>query len=315
MPFKLPNYPSPQAHVHELADFVELLAWMYGKYSARDLQSYLGQIDDNQDNVGIEDSDLENENLSDEVALEIGQRIRACNGSYPFYLDKTGSILTCGYDVGNTCSGIYLYLLMATRLNMQKEKVKTGIDGTGLLEELSSRVLRTYLGHERACSLVFGTAVGGSFAVKVNDLCKALGEGGRFLPLDPGKVNANDDSLDVVGWIPFADQMHSKLSVFAQCKTGTSWDSQKTELVPSGFITRWMSDRTFIFDPIRSFFIAESADRAHWCGTALYTGLLFDRCRIVDYSGTVESDLLLRIQQWTESAKNELLEKLWGKEI
>ena len=311
MPFKLPNKPSPQPHIHELADFAELLAWTRGKCSVREIQSYLGQIDDNQHNIGIEDDDVENENLTDAMMLEISIRSKACAGGYPFCFDSSGSILSYAPTTDDFRGDLYLYLLMATRLNMQTDKVKSGIDGTDLLEELSSEVLRYYLGYERARSMVFGTAVGGSFRKKVDGLCKAIGEGGLFQHIDAGTVNANDDSLDVVGWTPFADQMPSKLSVFGQCKTGTSWDTHKSDLRPDIFIKRWMSG-SFVYDPERAFFITESADRAHWSGNALYTGLLFDRCRIVDCTSKLESDLLVRIQQWTQTAKDELLMTAWG---
>ena len=312
MSFKLPNYPSPQPHIHELADFAELIAWIHGKCSARDIQSFLGQIDDNDYNVGIEDNDVNNENLSDEMMQEIGLRTNACTVAYPFHMDKAGSVLEYLYDSNIPSAAVYLFLLLATRLNMQNEKVQQGVDGTVLMEELSTEVLRSYLGHDRAFSLGFGTAVRGRFCDKVQELCKSIGEGGVFRHIDSGSVDANDDCLDVVGWIPFLDNMPSKLSVFGQCKTGTSWDNIKTELQPSDFIKRWMS-RPFIFDPIRAFFIAEAADRAHWSGTALYTGILFDRCRIVDFSNHISSTLLARIQQWNEAVKSTLISASWGR--
>lgn len=311
MPFKLPNAPSPKAHVHELADFAELLAWTSGRCSATDVQRYLIQIDDNQDNVGIDDDDVEIENLSDEMMMEIDRRREACGGGYPFNLDPTGSVLTPLSDDRESHAVVYLYLLMATRLNMKSEKVKGEIDGTVLLESLSSEVLGNYLGRDRACVQIFGTAVGGKFPDKVNDLCKAIGEGGRFEHIDSGKVNANDGSLDVVGWIPFSDGLPSKLSIFGQCKTGTSWRSHMSDLRPDNFIKHWMSG-FFVFEPLRAFFIAESADRAHWSGNALYTGLLFDRCRIVDFSNGIEPALLASIRQWTEAARSELVASSWG---
>jgi len=311
MSFKLPKYPSPQPHIHELADFAELIAWTRKKCSASDVQHYLIQVDDNRDNDGIDDDDVKIENLSDEMMLEIDRRKTACSGGYPFSLDSTGSILTHAFDGESSGAIIYLYLLMATRLNMQTDRVKNGIDGTALLEELSSEVLGAYLGRDRSCCQVFGTAARGGFSAKVNELCKAIGEGSRFDHIDEGVVHANDDSLDVVGWIPFSDGLPSKLSIFGQCKTGTSWDSHRSDLRPDNFIKRWMSSRTFVLDPLRAFFIAESADRSHWSGSALDTGLLFDRCRIVDFSTRIKGELLNRIQTWTDTAKSDLVAIPW----
>lgn len=310
MPFKLPTYPSPQAGVHELADYAEFVALIRNTCSARDVQSYLGRIDDNAYNVGIDDSDLDNENLSNGMMFELLHRSEACGGGYPFLLSRSGTKLEKSFDCSESRHWIYVYLLFATRLNMQTRKIKQGIDGTGLLERLSAFVLRRHLGMDRARSVVFGTSAGGSFPEKVRRLCREIKEGGDFQHVDTGTVDANDDSLDVVGWIPFSDNKPAKLSIFGQCKSGTSWEEAKTELQPVAFTRRWLS-RQFVIDPLRAFFVAESADRSHWSGTALYAGLLFDRCRIVDFSDGMDSELMVDIKAWTQAAIDELKESSW----
>lgn len=310
MAFKLPTYPSPQAGVHELADYAEFVTLLRSTCSVRDMQSYLGRIDDNAYNVGIDDSEVDNENLSNGMMLELSHRLEACGGGYPFSISRSGTKLENQFDCAESRHWIYVYLLFATRLNMQTRKMKEGIDGTGLLERLSALVLRRHLGTDRARSMVFGTSSGGSFPEKVRSLCRDFKEGGDFQHIDSGTVDANDDSLDVVGWIPFSDNKPAKLSVFGQCKSGTSWEKTKTELQPVAFTRRWLS-RQFVIDPLRAFFIAESADRSHWSGTALYAGLLFDRCRIVDFSDGMDSELMDDIKSWTQAAINELKESSW----
>lgn len=312
MPFKLPDNPSPSPHIHELADFAEILSWVLGRCSARDVQSYLGQIDDNQFNVGIDDDDLEIESLAENMIAELGCRIEACGGGYPFQLDQSGSVLVYDPGVGNPRAHLYLYLLMATRLKMTQEKIQSGIDGTKLLEELSAHVLRNYLGAEKSISTVFGTATRGGIREKVNQLCRDVGEGGQFRNIDSGSVDANDDGIDVVGWIPFPDRLPSKVSVFGQCKTGTSWSDHTTRLQPGPFIERWMSG-TFVVKPIKAFFVAESADRSRWLGTCLYGGILFDRCRIVALADKLDESLTTQIQCWTQAARLRLDEWSWGR--
>jgi hypothetical protein len=308
MAFKLPGYPSPEPHPHELADFMEMSALLKGNCSATEVQRYLGRIDDNEDNVGIDDDDEKNERISDGMMTEIGYRSQACPEGYPFRTDSTGSILVMHESASPKKKLLYLYLLLATRLRMSgqnSERIQAGIDGTQLMEELGVAVLRTYLGGKRAQAEVFGTARQGGFKDKIGRFCASFGEGGNFRNVDTGAVHANDDGLDVVGWIPFTDKLPAKICVFGQCKTGTSWRDHVNKLDPSGFVKRWMSD-TIVVDPIKAFLIAESADRSQWNGVCIYGGILFDRCRIIDFSDELNEEVAGRIEAWTNAAIQKL---------
>lgn len=298
--FMLPSLPSPRADTHELADFAELLAIDKGATSAREIVGYLNQLDDNQDNVGCEDNEAETIDSMDEVMGELDRRIKACGTGSPFALDLAGSVLRHDASLQDGRALIYRYLLLATRLNMTESKKHAGIDGTGLFEELSAEVIRNYLG-ERARTLVFGTAVRGGFSARVSDLCRQLCEGGDFQNPDTASVDENDGGLDTVSWIPFSDHSRGQLIVFGQCKTGTHWQEHTGRLRPSDFTKLWMSDPPFI-DPLRAFFIAESADQGHWRKYITYAGLLFDRCRLVDFCATVPENLMDRIRTWTDAA-------------
>lgn len=195
---------------------------------------------------------------------------------------------------------IYRYLLLSTRLNMQSSRVHADIDGTEILEELASLILRDYLG-ARSFTCVFGTAESDArFTDKIKDLCDRLGEGVGFetRPHAARRITAKDDKLDTVGWIPFADGLPGKLIVFGQCKTGTNWRTVASQLQPREFIKRWFR-KEFLVDPIRAFFVSEAPDRSEWSDAAIYAGILFDRCRIVSLSENIASDSCRR---WTESA-------------
>jgi hypothetical protein len=253
---------------------------------------------------------MENERLSDAMMTEVGSRITACPDGYPFRTDGTGSTLIRRDDAHSTKDLVYRYLLLATRLSMSSEKIQAGIDGTQIMEELGSSVLGSYMGN-RAKVEVFGTARHGGFAKKIEDLCVSLNEGGRFENIDTGVVNANDDGLDVVGWIPFSDNLPAKLSVFGQCKTGTSWIDHVYRLNPKAFIQRWMSG-TVVVEPVKAYFIAESADRSQRSGVCVYGGILFDRCRIVDLADSVDEGLRQRIETWTIAAFQKLTSWSWS---
>lgn len=300
--FKLPALPSPRADVHELADFAELLAWQNDSVSAREILAFLGRTGDNEYNEGVDDEDDLNANALDDVMVEIDRRSKSCLGGYPFALDLKGTVLRHDPNDTSERAVVYRYLLLSTRLNMTADKVQANIDGTGLLEEISAAVLRCYLGYDRAKSIVFGTAIGGTFPRKVDALCAALGEGGSFETLDPGPVNANDDRLDSVAWVPFSDMREGKLIIFCQCKTGSSWKEHTTQLQPDVFIKRWMKHRTFLVVPVRAFCVSEATCPTNWRGLVGYAGLLFDRLRVVDFLDRIDPGLLKRIQSWNAAA-------------
>lgn len=299
--FMLPSLPSPKAEHHELADFAELLAWQKGSTSAREIIAYLGRLDDNQDNIGCDDDDDETTNQMDGVMNELGRRSNACGQGYPFKLELAGSVLRHDPGALEARSDAYRYLLLATRLNMKRHSRHASLDGTHLLEELAAQVLRCYLGRDRACSVVFGTAVKGDFAKKVTRLCRDLGEGGQFKNPDTARVDENDGGLDTVSWVPFSDKSRGQLIVFGQCKTGTSWPDHTLKLRPETFTRLWMSDPP-LFPPLRAFCIAEAADQGHWRKYSISAGLFFDRCRLVDFCEELSPEILDKIQNWTQAA-------------
>lgn len=299
--FKLPSLPSPQADPHELADFVELLSWRHGSASKREIVAYLGRLDDNDDNEGCNDDDDENSAFLDEVMNEIERREAACGSGYPFDLALEGSVLRHRAEDHSKQAVVYRYLLLGTRINMASSRLHAGIDGTLLLEEISTGAIQSYLGNHRSHSFVFGTSTAGGFQDKVDTLCRELSEGGGFTNRDIGPAEANDDKLDAVAWVPFSDGLPGQLIVFGQCKTGSNWSGLTTQLQPDAFVKRWMLD-PIVVNPMRALCISEAANRSKWKGICLYAGILFDRCRIVDFCDNLSLDLLHRVQSWTKAA-------------
>lgn len=302
MTFKLPGKPSARADIHELADFAELQAWKNGSVSSREIVAFLGREGESDPNVGCEDIDDENTESLGQVMDEIERRTLACGAGYPYSLNQQGNVLRYHND-GSLQTLIYCYLLLSTRLNMQNSRVHANIDGTNLLEEVSAEILRSYLGRDRAKASVFGTAAGSAdFPGKVTSLCRDLKEALGFRAIDPeSPINANDDKLDVVGWIPFLDQKACQIIVFGQCKTGTAWTDQVSQLQVDTFITKWI-DGHFLLKPLRALFISEAIYRARWGQIAAAAGLLFDRCRIVDCCNHIPIPLKNKVQQWNEAA-------------
>jgi hypothetical protein len=306
MPFKLPAAPSPGARPHELADFAELLAWDRGSVSAREIVRTLNQVDDNENNVGCEDGEVENTDSVDDVFLELEMRSKVCGAAYPFRLQNLGQNLEhLRIDQNNRPAIVYRYLLLCTRLNMTSNRRHARLDGALLFELLSASALRSYLGSERAQTMVFGTSVRGSFAAKVKDLCTKLKEGGTYLSVDTSGEAANDGKLDALAWVPFGDDNPGKLILFGQSKTGTSWQDQITQSRPLDFARKWFSKGSFWVDPVRTLCVAEAVDRDRWASLCIDSGLLIDRCRLVELSHRLDDDLFVKIHRWTLQAKNQ----------
>lgn len=293
---------SQNATQSELADFAELQAWREGSFSMQALRTTLGRNNENLHRGGLGDEDDANENLANEVMDVLARREGASNGAYPFHMEQGGHLLRYIENQPEERSAIYFYLLLCTRLDMQKNRKLADKDGTVLFEKLTAHVLKNYLGGDRARSIVFGTATPGAFNEKVNGLCRDIGEGSGFKPLDPNVrlPSGGDGKLDAVAWIPFSDLRSGKLILFAQSKTGTHWRDTTTQLQPSGFTRKWMQE-PLTPDPVRVFCVAESMDDWRWRPTQIDAGILFDRCRMVDFAHSTSSEILEEIRLWTQA--------------
>ena len=209
---------------------------------------------------------------------------------------------------------LYLFLLFATALNMRDARKHAGLDGAEVFENLSAEVALRYFGgpnDSRVRSMVFGTARirwsveqdteadVRSFEAAVNDLCQQMGEG-RFFRQKAGKrIRARDDKLDVVVWRGFSDQRAAKLIGFGQCKTGTHWAPELPRLNPQSFCERWF-DTPPAVHPIKLFFLTDrlEGDLTH---DAYEAGVLFDRCRILDYTHELPPTLLSDCARWSKA--------------
>ena len=306
--FKWPNTPSPRAREHELADFAELLCWKEGTASITDLSQALGRIAENEYKNGVpeEEEDVPMDMEIEGAFVEIERRKEACGGGYPFHIGENGSTIYAAEDVLQGDRRVYKYLLLATRLNMgtgkQSERMQDGIDGTLILEELSAETCREYFG-KRAESMVFGTAAGsGNFPQKIDDLCGSIREGDGFKSSANNMLNIKDGKLDVVAWKHFSDELAGKLIAFGQCKTGTSFWNTLTQLQPDSFCRKWVQS-ALSKPPLSMFFVAEALHPVDWFGTAAdVNGLLFDRCRIVDFSKRTRAQVLQKMEIWTRAA-------------
>ena len=298
--FKWPGTPSPQASRHELADYAELVCWEQGSTSTTNLSADLSRLDENDYSDGVPEED-EASRVVEEAYMEIERRKEACRDGYPFVIGKQGYTLRANQDTGNHRHIIYKYLLLATRLNMKNNREHADIDGSLLLEELAADVAREYLG-ARAEKFVFGTAAEMSdFEEKIDTLCRRMKEGVRFVNRDEVPPNERDGKLDVVVWKDFADGLPGKLIAFGQCKTGTNYKDTLAQLQPDSFCRKWLYSYP-VLTPVRMFFVAEALSRSRWNTASYDAGVMFDRCRIVDFCDSISTDVVQQLEVWTKAA-------------
>ena len=297
--FKWPGTPSARPSEHELADYAELVCWEQGSTSMNALSADLDRLEENDYSDGVPEEE-ELPQVVEGAYREIERRQEACGDGYPFVIGGKGYTLHASQEA-NSNHTIYKYLLLATRLNMKDKRAHAGIDGASLFEELASEAARQYLGL-RAESIVFGTAAGmADFPGKVNDLCKRINEGDGYVNRNEAPPNERDGKLDVVAWKHFADRLPGKLIAFGQCKTGTNYKDTLTQLQPDSFCKKWLRS-PLVLTPMRMFFVAEALSRSRWANTSYDAGLLFDRCRIVDFCDGINGAVLEKVTTWTKAA-------------
>lgn len=306
--------PSHRAGPVRLADTLELLALQGPRWraSASDLIASLDRKED-------EDEDqLERPVMEAFDELELRQRhLGRFAAHYPFRLEQSSIEFR---QKKLTDQGLlYLFLLLATNLNMRDDRRHAGIDGAGLFEHFSCEVARNYWGgrnskqsDERVDAFVFGTARSQlpswdddeietkNFKGAVNALCRRLGEGGSFRPKSSDPVRAQDDRVDLVVWRLFSDQRAGRLIAFGQCKTGTHWRHELPRLRPDSFCDKWL-DTPPANTPLALFFLADRVAGSLF-NECKDCGILFDRCRVLDYAHSLPPKLVADCAKWTRTA-------------
>ena len=283
-----------------VADFLEFQCIKSGGgISSLSYRSYLSMSDDEINNEGIESSDDVSVSKLDAAIAECSNRYQCCPNHYPF-VTGTSSLDLRAEDSWH--KDIYTFLLLATRMNMRDNSEQGGYDGTQLFEQLCAIVTKEYYG--RHChAKVFGTAAGGSFKEKVEELLRSLNIRGHFQQPEGSTGHEKDGNLDIVAWIPFSDKKDGQMIALGQCKTGTHWEGMLRET--EGFFSKY-SSRPPYSKPLKMFFVAESFGNYKWGDRCEDGGILFDRTRIMEFlpddADGEFAGLLERIKIWNKAA-------------
>lgn len=304
MSYKLRSGLSSDPDFVELADYweIECLRKVDHSASLLDIAKSFGIIEDVQEDE-VEEKEIELDEKLQNVVNEIERRKKSCAGKYPFKLNDTNYILSPDDTVPKDWHWLYIYLLLATRNDMHKEKRVNDIDGTLVFEKVSKDSLVGYLG-KKAQGLIFGTAAAGNFYEKLEELIKVILDGELKLKQNGLTYNPQDDKLDIVAWIPFEDEQPSKVICFAQCKTGTHWIGTIEQLNVSSFLKKWFSDHPIV-DPLRTFMIADIVNPKDF-KTRTVNNLFMDRCRVASsFEMTADNNWFIDMKNWTQGVMDE----------
>lgn len=298
--FKLPDgIPSFRNDVQDWADFAEYHALLSGKVNLFALTKPSRMISDEEFILGIEDETDIYQQKTDEIATEIRHRKTIGGTLYPFEMEDQDYSLSYSPSSPQS-STVYPYLLLATRSQMGRDRIKAGIDGSLLFEHLCSVVAQNYFG-SRAEVDILGTSKEDvkSFRDKLRQITYTLGEGGEIHE-NPGH-KPQDGKVDVIVWKGFKDRQPSKMIAFGQCKTGTSWVEHLSELNTDAFCKTWFTKQP-VLTPVRMFFTAQYFPREIFRVRANEAGLVFDRFRILDYlPENLDANILDKMKEWTDS--------------
>lgn len=300
----------PKAHVaniSEIADFTELecLRTKDGNVSTLDISRMMQrEVDASDDN---------------EVAQPIAEAFDECtarcsdcgseDGRYPYEVLEHGTLLQLRSPINvgtdERSALLYIFLLLATRMNMQTQRSQGGEDATKLFEYVCTEIAERYWGGPNSAtkSIVFGTGARNginTFKRKIEDLCSELNEGYGFQADRNATISAQDGKLDLVVWKKFTDSRPGQLIGFGQCKTGQHWQRDLAQLNPNGFCRKWMVKPPAV-DPVALFFVTDRAT-TNFYDLCVDGGILFDRCRVVEFANDLSKSLLVKLSKWVKAA-------------
>ena len=293
--YKIPDTPTAKASSYELADYLEILCFITNEeVSITNAHRQINYISDEIDNSEYDEDDKLYDYLQ-EALKEIDRRATICRGKYPFNTENNS--VRPNLECEESYKLIYKYLLLATRLNMTEHKFVGEINGTLIFEDLASLVAKEYFGN-KAESIVFGTGVRGGFKDKVNDLTQKIGEGGQYKDPEDSTHDEKDGGLDIVVWKPFSDKRKGKIIGFGQCKTGTEWRNEAGRLNPHDFCSIYL-ERQPLVTPVKMFFVCETF-KNNYETLSRKAGIIFDRCRIMDFLPELPKELFDKIKNWVD---------------
>lgn len=204
------------------ADFVELLA----AFSNEDGVSY-GDIQDRffgePDESNSPENNDANESFIDGIFDLIEERIAQYGDSYPFSL-KEGQVFVLKEGL-STNQKLYIFLLMSSSLDIFSA---FNSELTTDFETLSLKTIQSFLPNAIIKPFGKNSEYKGTAIEKIKKLARDIGLPIREFELNQiGDRNVQERGLDIVGWLPFADNCQNKVIFLCQCACGKNFESKQ----------------------------------------------------------------------------------------
>ncbi|SRR6266498_2537782 len=134
---------------------------------------------------------------------------------------------------------------------------------------------------------------------KIRRVAEALGE--RFVEAPPTQFN--DRGVDVIGWIPFAEERSGQFVMLLQCTAQRNWKDKHA--VP---LDSWCQYIHWTCDPIKGFAVPSIVIPKDWHERSREKGILFDRARIINLlpTDTYDAALADELNTWVQEQLAEL---------
>ncbi|MDR1897316.1 MAG: hypothetical protein LBR10_11060 [Prevotellaceae bacterium] len=223
------NYPR-DSKMHFYADYFELVS-LFNKDNIISVSEMLDRLKD--EGIIKQEKIIEHQaekNDDDEIFVRevfnlLEQRNISFGNDYPFiYSDERLSLKS---DINNR-QKVYIFLLLASNLNLFKDFQS---DLTTEFELISQKALENYL-PDYAVIKGFGknSEFTGYICDKIRQLAKIMNlrTNEEYLKTISSK-GTQDLGLDIVGWLPFNDNIGNYISVFCQCACGKDWNKKLNE--------------------------------------------------------------------------------------
>jgi hypothetical protein len=275
-----------------IADWVEL-SCLFGKrnsISRADLTKTLEEL-----------NDKEPENTAMNIWLEMTRRQKLLINKYPIVL-QNGRMEA--RDSWHKNLGYSFQLLVSSHTSYKVTTIpkQKWNEVAKLFERFSASALKNYF---NAKVILFGSPRGDELPEKfhkcIDHVCGLLNEkrGSSYCI----SKKANDEEVDVIGWIPFPDGRPSQLIILAQCAAGKDWKDKLDE--PN--IRKWHNIIDSLATPITAFAFPHICKSSSLWNEIAYDngGIVFDRLRLT-YFCTLETEIRKDILSWSKEQVSKL---------
>lgn len=237
-PFSIRKPSEPKNELQYYADYIELVSIVSCDYISQDYikdrlldEGESFEVDEIADGeIGSTDAQKYDklESFVNQCFSYVKLRSSQYLESYPFLYDDTMGLKMIDKEDLTQKQKLYIYLLISSSIGDFRMFTK---DLTDDFEILSENALKNYL---PISAKVYGFGANSRFTGntqnKIKELAKILKVDMNDRLIDQiAPKNSKEEGLDIVGYIPFDDEIPNTFIIFGQCACGKNWAEKQSE--------------------------------------------------------------------------------------